>query len=161
MSYAVAAATPIAGDNTGEFKDDLTSRMSFPASSPAIFKLILALIFIPIAIVGEWPKLDNISRITRIVIYAGSIIDSITFTYLLKTPVNGSTTAVVTHGGKGGKLALDYTLTGNFYFVLCRIQNLLTPLELQPVRKSLPFMVAGSLKTLDSANISMCCVLDC
>jgi len=59
--------------------------------------------------VGEWPKLDNIVKITRIVVYAGAIIDSVRITYQLK--VGGPKT--VQHGGNGGKLVLDYTLNAN------------------------------------------------
>jgi hypothetical protein len=101
--------------------------------------------------VGQWPKDVFIVRITKIVVYTGAIIDSVRITYLLS---NGGS-ATVKHGGDGGKVGLDVSLNGNFYFVL-EHSNLLTPLKLQPIRKSLLFMVAGSIILLRTERKSMC-----
>ena len=73
---------------------------------------------------GQWPKDVSIVRITRIVVYAGAIIDSVRITYLLSGP--GSPTATEQHGGNGGVVVLDVTLAGNFYLAL-EHSNLLTP----------------------------------
>jgi hypothetical protein len=74
--------------------------------------------------VGQWPKDVSIVRITRIVVYAGAIIDSVRITYQLA--LLGSPPVTEKHGGDGGVVALDVTLAGNFYFVL-EHSNLLTP----------------------------------
>jgi hypothetical protein len=108
--------------------------------------------------VGEWPKLDNIVKITRIVVYAGAIIDSVRITYQLK--VGGPKT--VQHGGNGGKLVLDYTLAGNFYCLqVSKIYLLRSPLELQLLRNLLLCMAAGSIVPVVSATKSVCCSPDC
>lgn len=100
---------------------------------------------------GQWPKDVAIVRITRIVVYTGAIVDSVRVTYLL----TNSQSITVQHGGTGGKVALDFTLSGKFYASL-GVQILLTRLELQLLRKLLLFMVAGSMVLVRTARKSMC-----
>lgn len=100
---------------------------------------------------GGWPKGVAIVRITNIAVYTGAVVDSVRITYQL---TNNQTTTIV-HGGNGGKVALDVPLAGSFYFVLGH-SDLLTPLELQLVKKSLRFMVASSRILLSSDRKGMC-----
>lgn len=92
-----------------------------------------------------------IVRITRIVVFSGDIIDSVRITYLL----SDSKIVTVQHGGGGGQVTLDVSLNGNFYFVL-EHSKFLTPLGLQLIKKSLLFMVAGSIILSRSERKSMC-----
>jgi len=92
--------------------------------------------------VGAWPNDLAIAKITKITVFTGEVIDSVRITYKL---TNGQSTEII-HGGNGGKVAKDMpiSLNGNFYFVL-EHSDLFTPLELQMIKNSLPFMVAGSM----------------
>jgi hypothetical protein len=64
--------------------------------------------------VGDWPKEQTIGRISRIVVWAEDVIDSVRITYEMK---NGPP-KTVKHGGDGGTVALDYTFSGNRHFIL-------------------------------------------
>ncbi|KAN0135482.1 hypothetical protein V8E53_006761 [Lactarius tabidus] len=86
MSYSVAANTQLFGDNKGNYLDDLTNPN-----------------------VGQWPRVQAIQKITRIVVYSGDIIDSIRVTYLLAN----SSTPTIQHGGPGGKQNLTFDIGAN------------------------------------------------
>jgi len=63
--------------------------------------------------VGDWPKEQAIGRISKIVVWAEEIIDSIRITYEMKS----GPPKTVKHGGDGGTIALEYKFSGNLYFV--------------------------------------------
>ena len=100
---------------------------------------------------GQWPKDVAIVRITKIVVFTGVIVDSVRITYLL----SDNTNKTVQHGGNGGGPNLDVSLNRKFNFVL-EYSNLLTPLALQLIKKSLLFMVAASITLVSTERKSMC-----
>ena len=51
-----------------------------------------------------------IKEITKVVVYAGGIIDSVRMTYKVE---NSLTPTTVLHGGPGGHEVLSFDLTGN------------------------------------------------
>jgi len=75
------------GDLTGNFLDDLTNPN-----------------------VGQWPKTQAIKKITKIVVFAGDIVDSFRITYQV---ANSPTPITIQHGGPGGVQALSLDIGAN------------------------------------------------
>ena len=107
MSYSVAANTPLVGDFKGNYQDDLTNRMLFR------YQLRLAVTMLSphtLANVGQWPKTQAIQKVTKVVVFAGTIIDSMRITYKV---VNSATPITIQHGGPGGVQNLSFDIGGN------------------------------------------------
>ena len=75
-----------------------------------------------LARVGNWPKAQDIQRITKITVYKGDIIDSVRITY----QVVGGKLVTVQHGGDGGNKQPDIDIDGDI-FSCCYTNGLLTP----------------------------------
>jgi hypothetical protein len=114
MSYSVAANTRLVGDPKGDYLDDLTNRMSFPAWFP-VSTSITTLSPRTSANVGQWPKTQAIKKITKIAVFTGNIIDSMRITYQLE---NSATPVTIQHGGPGGVQALSFDIGGNILFLM-------------------------------------------
>jgi len=84
MAFSIAANTRLAGSPQGNYLDDLTN--------PGV---------------GQWPKTLAIKNITKITVFAGTIIDSLRVTYQVEAPTLPIT---VQHGGPGGAEALTFDI---------------------------------------------------
>ena len=67
-----------------------------------------------IAGIGQWPKTQAIKKINKIVVYAGSIVDSVRVTYQVE---NAPAPVTVQHGGNGGFEALSFEIGGRTYIL--------------------------------------------
>lgn len=101
MAYSFAANTRLAGAANGNFLDDLTN--------PGV---------------GQWPRTQAIKRITRIVVFAGGIIDSVRITYQVE---NAAGPITIQHGGPGGAEALNFELTADDKLVAVYGTRLVNP----------------------------------
>ncbi|KAI9442705.1 hypothetical protein H4582DRAFT_1305328 [Lactarius indigo] len=101
MAYSIAANSRLAGSAKGNFLDDLTN--------PGV---------------GQWPKTQAINRITRIVVFAGGIVDSLRITYQINNVPNPIT---VQHGGPGGAEALNFEIGANEKLVAVYGTRLVNP----------------------------------
>ena len=68
-----------------------------------------------LANVGQWPKTEAIQKITKIVVFAGTIIDSMRITYQI---VNSTTPITIQHGGPGGVQNLSFDIGGNILLLV-------------------------------------------
>ena len=68
-----------------------------------------------LANVGQWPKTQAIQKITKIVVFSGTIIDSVRITYQI---VNSSTPITIQHGGPGGGQNLSFDIGGDILFLM-------------------------------------------
>jgi len=80
MSHGVVAQTQFAGSTKGTYVDDL-------------------------ARVGNWPRAQDIKRITKITVYKGAIIDRLVITYQV-----GDAFVTVQHGGDTGNVQPDINI---------------------------------------------------
>jgi len=90
MSHGVVAQTQFAGSTKGTYVDDL-------------------------ARVGNWPRAQDIKRITKITVYKGAIIDRLVITYQV-----GDAFVTVQHGGDTGNVQPDINI-GNDEKNRCRL----------------------------------------
>ena len=110
MAYSIVAHTRLAGSVQGTFLDDLTNRMSLPTSISSRFYITYPRI---LAGVGQWPKTQAIKKISKIVVHAGEIVDSVRITYQVE---NAPTPITVQHGGTGGSQAISFEIGGKILF---------------------------------------------
>ena len=120
MPYSIAVHTGLAGSASGTFLDDLTNRMLSPTPISSRFHFTILAYPLIIAGVGKWPSTQAITRICKIVVYSGAIIDSVRITYELE---NTATPITITHGGPHGHETLSFEIGGNNSFLLLVVHS--------------------------------------
>lgn len=114
------------------------TKMTWPIVCCSQYQLRLAVTMLSprtLANVGQWPKTEAIQKITKIVVFAGTIIDSMRITYQI---VNSTTPITIQHGGPGGVQNLSFDIGGN---ILLLVYDFLFTYWLQRTKISLLFMV--------------------